>query len=104
MHYDTLEEATTAIFLLPDKQFLKIFHPAISKGGPLQPFLMDELRILTAEAITEEYDGSYTDRWVRITVDGKTGWVHGAYLSAERGGPIYYIPEDLIDFDMGDAP
>lgn len=55
MHYDTLEEATTAIFLLPDKQFLKIFHPAISKGGPLQPFLMDELRILTAEAITEEY-------------------------------------------------
>ena len=71
--------------------------PSSYKNGNGQESIM-------TEAITEEYDGSYTDRWVRITVDGKTGWVHGAYLSAERGGPIYYIPEDLIDFGMGDAP
>lgn len=56
------------------------------------------------EAITEEYDGSYRNRWVRITVDGKTGWISGAYLSAERGGPTYYIPEDWIAFLKGDAP
>lgn len=59
---------------------------------------------IITEAITEEYDGSYRNRWVRITVDGKTGWISGAYLSAERGGPTYYIPEDWIAFLKGDAP
>jgi len=59
---------------------------------------------IITEAITEEYEGSYENRWVRITVDGKTGWISGAYLSAERGGPSYYIPEDWIAFHNGDAP
>ena len=59
---------------------------------------------IIVEAITEEYEGSYSNRWVRITVDGKTGWVSGKYLSAERGGPTYYIPEDWISFNNGDAP
>ena len=59
---------------------------------------------IVVEAITEEYEGSYSNRWIRITVDGKTGWVSGKYLSAERGGPTYYIPEDWISFYNGDAP
>ena len=32
---------------------------------------------LIVEAITEEYEGSYRNHWVRITVDGKSGWVAG---------------------------
>ena len=59
---------------------------------------------IITEAITEEYEGSYNKRWVRITVEGKTGWISGASLSAERGGPTYYIPEDWIAWDKGDAP
>ena len=54
------------------------------------------------EAITEEVDtenGNY--RWARITFDGKTGWIDGYYLGAERGGPKYYIPESSIAFYLG---
>ena len=39
--------------------------------------------------------------WARITFDGKTGWIDNYYLSAERGGPKYYIPEAALDFDLG---
>lgn len=47
------------------------------------------------EAITEDA------KWARITFDGKTGWIDGFYLSAERGGPKYYIPESSIAFYLG---
>jgi len=47
---------------------------------------------------------SFRNCWVRITVDGKSGWISGAYLSAERGGPTYYISEDWIAFHNGDTP
>ena len=53
------------------------------------------------EAITEETDSSSEKRWARITFDGKTGWINDAFLSAERGGPKYYIPEAALDFDLG---
>lgn len=54
------------------------------------------------EAISEEVDTENGNkRWARITFDGKTGWIDGAYLSAERGGPKYYIPEYAIDFALG---
>lgn len=59
---------------------------------------------IIVEAITEEYEDSYRNRWIRTTVGGKTGWISGRYLSAERGGPTYYIPEDWISFNTGDAP
>lgn len=59
---------------------------------------------ITTEAITEEYETSYRDRWVRISLEGKTGWISSKHLSAERGGPIYKIPEDCITFKYGDAP
>lgn len=53
---------------------------------------------ITTEAITEEYETSYRERWVRISVEGNTGWISGKHLSAERGGPVYNIPEDCIAF------
>ncbi len=59
---------------------------------------------IVTEAITEEYETSYRDRWVRISVEGNSGWISGKYLSAERGGPTYQIPEDCIAFEYGDAP
>ena len=60
---------------------------------------------LVIEAITEEKDiQKGNDRWARTTYNGKTGWIYGGYLSAERGGPTYYIPEDRIAFNLGIAP
>lgn len=57
---------------------------------------------LEIEAITEEKDLLQTNNyWVRLTYDGKTGWVYGKYLSAERGGPQYLIPNDVLDFEFG---
>lgn len=58
---------------------------------------------ITTEAITEEYESSQKERWVRVTVDGKTGWVSSKHLSAERGGPTYKIPDEWISFNYGDA-
>jgi hypothetical protein len=37
----------------------------------------------------------------RLTYDGKTGWIYGKYLSAERGGPQYLIPNEVLDFEFG---
>ncbi len=58
------------------------------------------------EAVTEEIDDQKEsiygkERWVRITYSGKMGWIYGGYLSAERGGPKYCIPEDYIAFSLG---
>ena len=47
------------------------------------------------EALTDDA------KWARITFEGKTGWINGLYLSAERGGPKYYIPEDVLNFNLG---
>ena len=55
-------------------------------------------------AITEEEDtlGGVTDRWVKVRYGSYEGWVFGAFLSAERGGPKYQIPESLIRMDFGE--
>ena len=54
-------------------------------------------------AITEEtetIDGR-TDHWLKIEYEpGKFGWIFGGYASVERGGPKYYIPENIIIFDL----
>ena len=57
-------------------------------------------------AVTEEEDtvDGITDRWVRVSYGDCEGWVFGGYTSAERGGPKYYIPEQLIAFDLGPLP
>ncbi|MBR5933054.1 MAG: hypothetical protein IK002_03605 [Treponema sp.] len=55
------------------------------------------------EAVTEELDEQDKKyRWVRFTHEGKTGWIYGGNLSAERGGPTYCIPELDIEFSLGD--
>lgn len=57
------------------------------------------------EAATEECDPSDSIyRWVKITHEGKTGWIYSKFLSAERGGPTFLIPEHVIDFEFSDAP
>ena len=54
-------------------------------------------------AITEEEDTlGVTDRWVKVRYGSYEGWVFGASLSAERGGPKYHIPESLIRMDFGE--
>jgi hypothetical protein len=56
-----------------------------------------QLNVMTV-SVTEEEDtiDGFTDRWVEITYEDKSGWVFGAYLSVERGGPKYYLP-DLVE-------
>ena len=55
-------------------------------------------------AITEEEDtqDGVTDRWVKVRYASYEGWVFGGYLSAERGGPKYCLPESLIRMDFGE--
>lgn len=57
--------------------------------------------------ITEESDNidGMNDRWVKIQYEeGKYGWVFGGYVSVERGGPKYMIPEHEIEFLVGWQP
>lgn len=46
------------------------------------------------DAITSDYS------WVRVTVDGNTGWVNSDCLSVERGGPVIYTPETVIWWEL----
>lgn len=46
------------------------------------------------DAITSDYN------WVRVTVDGNTGWVNSDCLSVERGGPVIYTPETVIWWEL----
>ena len=55
---------------------------------------------IKTEAITEEnIDGIY---WIRISIEGITGWISSEYLSAERGGPTFLIPKSIILFRTGE--
>ncbi len=57
--------------------------------------------------ITEESEiiDGINDRWVKIEYEkGKYGWVFGGYVSVERGGPKYMIPENKIKFLVGQQP
>lgn len=57
--------------------------------------------------ITEESEiiDGINDRWVKIEYEkGKYGWVFGGYVSVERGGPKYMIPENEIKFLVGQQP
>ncbi len=57
---------------------------------------------LEVEAVTEETEKKKGgDRWVRVTWDGNTGWVYAAPLSAERGGPKIWTPENILEWNLG---
>lgn len=50
----------------------------------------------TITAMTEETENidGLTDHWLQIEYAPNTyGWIFGGYVSVERGGPKYYIPE-----------
>jgi SH3-like domain-containing protein len=50
-------------------------------------FQVNPMQNIIADAVTAEYstiDG-VRDRWVRIRADGKTGWLFGGFLDADRG-------------------
>lgn len=66
----------------------------------------NRLVTLNVTAVTEEeetIDGR-TDRWLKTTYNGVEGWVFGGYTGVERGGPKYYIPDDMIYYDLIDGP
>ena len=55
-------------------------------------------------AATEKKDtiDGRTEHWVKIEcIDGRTGWIFGGYGSAERGGPTYWTPENIIHVRLG---
>lgn len=49
-------------------------------------------------AMTEEQDiiDNKTDYWLKIKFDKHIGWIFGSTTTAERDGPKYFIPEDII--------
>jgi hypothetical protein len=53
------------------------------------------LEITAATEETETIDGN-TDRWLKTNYNGIEGWIFGGYVDVERGGPKYYIPENII--------
>lgn len=67
-------------------------------GSGLNPQENHEILAITEE--TETIDG-LTDHWLKIEYKpGKYGWIFGGYASVERGGPKYYIPENIVVFDL----
>ena len=53
-------------------------------------------------AITEENEtiDNKTDYWLKIKFDKHIGWIFGSTTTAERGGPKYFIPEDIISCSL----
>ena len=51
--------------------------------------------------VNKYYDLGKKDYWLKIKYEDYTGWIFGAYIDIERGGPKYYIPEDVIEFGLG---
>lgn len=57
----------------------------------------------TITAMTEETEtiDGLTDHWLQIEYAPNTyGWIFGGYVSVERGGPKYYIPEQMVMMDL----
>lgn len=54
-------------------------------------------------AMTEEVETieGKTDHWIKIKYKDYEGWIFGGYTSVERGGPKYYIPEEMVEFALG---
>lgn len=65
---------------------------------------------LNVLAITDEVDtiiegrdtefGRKTDRWVKIDYNGIEGWIFGGYATVNRGGPLFWTPENIIDWEI----
>lgn len=67
-------------------------------GSGKNPQENHEIIAITEE--TERIDGR-TDHWLKIEyAPGKYGWIFGGYATVERGGPKYYIPEAMIEFEL----
>ncbi len=57
---------------------------------------------LEVGAVTEETEKKKGgDRWVRVSWEGKTGWVYAGPLQVERGGPKIWTPENILEWNLG---
>jgi len=84
----------------PGLEGKKVFmlHDYDLESGGRSP--QETYKIVAITEETETIDG-LTDHWLKIEyVPGKFGWIFGGYTTVERGGPKYYIPENLIIFDL----
>ncbi len=83
---------------LDGKKVFMIHDYDFYNGSGLNPMENHNIVAITEE--TETIDG-LTDHWLKIEyAPGKYGWIFGGYASVERGGPKYYIPENIIIFDL----
>jgi hypothetical protein len=78
-----------------DKPGLKNTNIISQISNPDRPQWVVEVIAATEE---EETINGKTDRWLKINYKGTEGWIFGGPASVERGGPKYYIPENLIEF------
>ena len=57
---------------------------------------------LEIDAVTEETEKKKGgDHWVHTSWDGKSGWVYAGPLTAERGGPKLWTPENILKWNLG---
>ena len=72
----------------------KVFLLHNFEPGTRDPQENYEILAITEE--TETIDG-LTDHWLKIEyAPQKYGWIFGGYVTVERGGVKYYIPEHLV--------
>lgn len=91
--YDRLNVRAT-----PGLQGEKVYLLKGTDNG-IQPPMGIEVISITEE--TETIDGR-TDPWLKIEYEPrKFGWVFGGYVDAEKGGNMYFIPEDEFKFQLG---
>jgi hypothetical protein len=60
---------------------------------------IDTIKTIRTSDATVDVINTLTDHWLKIEDDaGRIGWIFGGYCSAERGGPKYNTPEEIVEF------
>jgi len=85
-------------------------HPSLNENELVKNIELgkDEfINMIKVLAITEETDTFNNEDffWVQIIdQENAIGWVKSTHLSAERGGPLFLTPNNVIDFSLGFEP
>jgi hypothetical protein len=97
-------ETGELVFFMNDSKLNVRESPNKSAKVVFQLDRTTDVSTLELTAWKDTIDGR-RDRWVKIKMeDGRTGWVFGGFLGAERGGPKFYVEEDIQEWEemMGD--
>lgn len=113
--YEIVEEITTTkkLVVRKMKQTVSVWENLNIRSNPglentkilytIRPGQTDPVQTnVEVVAMTQEkesIDGE-SDFWLKIKYKNYEGWIFGGYASIERGGPKYYIPENIVISDL----